>query len=181
MIAALYVLFILNCLFLIMVVLLQAGKGDGMGVAFGGGGSDTVFGTRGVATFLSKLTVGSAFLFMVLSIVLAFFSSNPASRVSGGYVDPEEVSGSLGETLGAEGEQEGSGLTDEPFELEIPPIEPPQPPGTAEQLPTPVGTAEIPTPVGTAEIAVPLDSTIEIPVPLGNDAEPPAPSGTAAQ
>lgn len=61
------------CLILIGVVLLQAGKGAEMGAAFGGS-SQTVFGSRGAATFLSKLTVGAAVVFMVTSLTLSVLS-----------------------------------------------------------------------------------------------------------
>lgn len=59
------------CIFLIGVILLQAGKGADIGAAFGAGGSQTVFGARGPATFLNKLTVGAALTFLVTSITLA--------------------------------------------------------------------------------------------------------------
>lgn len=59
------------CVFLIGVILLQAGKGADIGAAFGAGGSQTVFGARGPATFLNKLTVGAALTFLVTSITLA--------------------------------------------------------------------------------------------------------------
>jgi len=63
------------CLILIGVVLLQAGKGAEMGAAFGGS-SQTVFGSRGAATFLSKLTVGAAVVFMVTSLTLSILSAD---------------------------------------------------------------------------------------------------------
>lgn len=63
----LIIVYIIACLFLILVVLLQAGKGGGMG-AIGGGGSSTVFGGRGAATFLTRLTGIMAALFMLLSV-----------------------------------------------------------------------------------------------------------------
>ncbi len=64
------------CLFLILVILLQAGKGGGMGAAFGGGGGGgTVFGGRGAATFLTKLTAVCAGIFMLTSMVLAYWAS----------------------------------------------------------------------------------------------------------
>lgn len=64
------------CLFLILVILLQAGKGGGMGAAFGGGGAGgTVFGGRGAATFLTKLTAVCAGIFMLTSMVLAYWAS----------------------------------------------------------------------------------------------------------
>jgi preprotein translocase subunit SecG len=68
------------CVVLIMVVLLQTGKRADLAGAFGGGGSQTAFGARGAATFLSRVTTWSAVLFMVTSMTLAIL----ASRGSGG-------------------------------------------------------------------------------------------------
>jgi len=65
---------------LIMVVLLQSGKGAGMGAAFGGG-SQTLFGARGQTTFMHKLTAGMAILFMALSVVLATLSASGQSSL----------------------------------------------------------------------------------------------------
>lgn len=58
------------CLFLIVIVLLQHGKGADIGATFGGS-SQTVFGSRGAATFLSKTTVAAAVIFMLTSLGLA--------------------------------------------------------------------------------------------------------------
>ena len=69
------VLYVLICLFLILVVLLQPGRG-GVGGAFGGGGSQTVFGGSGAGNFLTRLTSISAALFMILSATLAYMSSS---------------------------------------------------------------------------------------------------------
>ena len=63
-------LHILVCLVLILVVLLQTGKRADLAGAFGGGGSQSAFGARGAASFLSKATAWSAGLFMVTSILL---------------------------------------------------------------------------------------------------------------
>jgi len=64
-----------------LVVLLQAGRGGGIGLAFGGsGGSQSVFGSSGGATFLTKLTAVCAILFMTNSLVLAYMSSQSDSR-----------------------------------------------------------------------------------------------------
>jgi preprotein translocase subunit SecG len=63
----------LGCVGLIGLILLQAGKGADMGAAFGGA-SQTVFGGRGPATFLSKLTTFTAILFLITSISLAQLS-----------------------------------------------------------------------------------------------------------
>jgi len=68
------------CFFLILVVLLQTGKGADVAAAFGGV-SQTAFGARGGVTLLSKLTTGSAILFMLTSLVLAVISTGPSSSV----------------------------------------------------------------------------------------------------
>ena len=79
-------------LFLIAVVLLQTGKRADLAGAFGGGGSQTAFGTRGAATVLSKMTTAAAVVFMLTSIALSVVSSR-----SGGSRDsvleqvPEEA------------------------------------------------------------------------------------------
>src|SRR5512136_2374042 len=67
-------------LILILVVLLQTGKRADLAGAFGGGGSQTVFGARGAATFLSKATTISAVVFMLTSLILSVWSSPAGSR-----------------------------------------------------------------------------------------------------
>jgi preprotein translocase subunit SecG len=74
MVTLLYVVYVMVCIFLILVVLLQAGKGGGMGAL--GGGSQTVFGGSGAGNFLTRLTVISAALFMLLSAALTYVSSS---------------------------------------------------------------------------------------------------------
>jgi preprotein translocase subunit SecG len=59
-----------------MIVLLQTGKGADMGAAFGGGSSQTLFGSTGASTFLSKATTVAAIIFMVTSLWLAYNSSH---------------------------------------------------------------------------------------------------------
>ena len=59
------------CLVLIVVVLLQHGKGADIGVSLGAGSSNTVFGARGAGNFLTKLTTACAILFMMLAFGLA--------------------------------------------------------------------------------------------------------------
>jgi preprotein translocase subunit SecG len=61
------------CFLMIAAILLQAGKGAEIGAAFGGS-SQTVFGSRGPGTFLSKVTVAAAIIFMVTSLGLAVMS-----------------------------------------------------------------------------------------------------------
>ncbi len=80
------VLYVIVCLFLIAVVLLQTGKRADLAGAFGGGGSQTAFGTRGAATFLSRMTTVFAVLFMVLSLALSIYSSG-GNRRSGSVLD----------------------------------------------------------------------------------------------
>ena len=72
----LIIVHILVCIALIMIVLLQTGKGADMGAAFGGGSSQTLFGSTGASTFLSKATPGAAIIFMLTSLALAYMSSH---------------------------------------------------------------------------------------------------------
>jgi len=62
--------FVLNCLVLIIVVLLQSGKAADLAGAFGGAGSQTAFGPRGAATILSQATTWCAVMFMVCALAL---------------------------------------------------------------------------------------------------------------
>jgi preprotein translocase subunit SecG len=62
--------FVLNCLVLIIVVLLQSGKAADLAGAFGGAGSQTAFGPRGAANILSKATTWCAVMFMVCAMAL---------------------------------------------------------------------------------------------------------------
>jgi len=66
--------FVLNCLVLIIVVLLQSGKAADLAGAFGGAGSQTAFGPRGAATVLSQATTWCAVMFMVCAMALALRS-----------------------------------------------------------------------------------------------------------
>jgi preprotein translocase subunit SecG len=76
----LMIVHIFVCLFLIAVVLLQSGKGAEIGAAFGGS-SQTLFGSRGGATFLGKMTTIVAVVFMVTSLLLAIIASKGGSVV----------------------------------------------------------------------------------------------------
>jgi preprotein translocase subunit SecG len=70
------ILHVIVCLFLMLTVLLQSGKGGGMGAAFGGGNAATVFGGSGASTFLRRLTAGAGTIFMLTSMLLAFLASH---------------------------------------------------------------------------------------------------------
>jgi preprotein translocase subunit SecG len=75
------VIHVLACLFLIVVVLLQTGKGADMGAVFGGG-SQTLFGSSGAGNFLTKLTTGTAIAFMITSLILTYGATRtPTSRL----------------------------------------------------------------------------------------------------
>jgi preprotein translocase subunit SecG len=68
------VLHVFVCLFLILVVLLQQGKGGGLG-GLGGAAATQVFGGRGAGNFMTRLTAICAVIFMLTSIGLAYLSS----------------------------------------------------------------------------------------------------------
>jgi preprotein translocase subunit SecG len=75
------VLHVLVSLIIIAVVLLQSGKGADIGSAFGGGGSQAVFGSMGTPTLLGKITTIVAILFMLTSFGLVILSSRSSSTV----------------------------------------------------------------------------------------------------
>ena len=74
------ILHVVVCIILILVVLLQAGKGANMGAAFGGS-SQTVFGSSGAGTFLGKMTTIVAGVFMLTSLTLSYFSVYKGSSI----------------------------------------------------------------------------------------------------
>lgn len=77
----LIIVHVLVALLLIGTVLVQRGQGADMGVSFGGGGAQTLFGSRGSGSFLGKLTGGLAAAFMLTSLTLAFFSQQQTGSV----------------------------------------------------------------------------------------------------
>ena len=80
------VLHVLACLFLIVIVLLQRGKGAEMGAMFGGGAGATVFGSRGAGNFLTRMTTAAAVVFMLTSLTLAYVARD---RTGGGLFEEE--------------------------------------------------------------------------------------------
>ena len=98
-------LHVLVCIALILVVLLQAGKGAEIGAAFGSGSSQTVFGARGAGSFLGKMTAAAAVIFMLTSLVLSYFAGQPgAGSVMPSLVSPkaqEAPASPMGETPAA--------------------------------------------------------------------------------
>jgi preprotein translocase subunit SecG len=78
-------IFILTCIFLILVVLLQSGKGGDVAAAFGGSGSQTAFGPRGAQKPLEKATVVAAIIFMFLALLFSLPGfTGPSSVVRDG-------------------------------------------------------------------------------------------------
>jgi preprotein translocase subunit SecG len=76
---------------LIGVILIQRGQGADMGASFGGGSSQTLFGSRGSGSFLGKLTGGLAAAFMLTSLTLAFFTQqNTGSVVERNIIVPAQ-------------------------------------------------------------------------------------------
>ncbi|MCU7845412.1 MAG: preprotein translocase subunit SecG [Candidatus Thiodiazotropha sp. (ex Monitilora ramsayi)] len=78
---------------LVGLILIQHGKGADMGAAFGSGASGTVFGAKGSASFLTRLTAGLATLFFITSMVMAYFASQRDDGVDvlGGLQQPPAI------------------------------------------------------------------------------------------
>ena len=86
------VLHIVVSLALILIILLQTGKGADIGAVFGGGSSQTLFGSSGPTSFLGKLTAAAAVIFMLTSLFLAYFSGNrPASSIMEGKTPVQTI------------------------------------------------------------------------------------------
>ena len=77
---ALLVLYIFICFFLILVVLVQQGKGADIAGAFGGGGTQTAFGARGANTLLHKLTTGAFIGFIIIAMTLTILEARPSTN-----------------------------------------------------------------------------------------------------
>jgi preprotein translocase subunit SecG len=103
------IIHLIVCLFLIFIILIQSSTGAEMGAAFGGS-SQTLFGSRGAATVLSKVTTIAAIVFMLTSLSLAIYSVRRGSVVSSVPVQeapatsPGMPAGPLQETPSAPGQ-----------------------------------------------------------------------------
>ncbi len=142
---------VLACMALILIVLLQTGKGAEMGAAFGGA-SQTLFGGSGGTTFLSKLTTGAAVAFMITCLGLTYLSAGPRTK-------------SIMEDVPIE-------KTEAPLVPEAQPIQPgAQPPAAPTAMPKPEAT--------TAPVSPPASPTTaaqeapKAPSPVTQAQEPP--------
>ena len=120
-----YALHFIVCFVLIGVVLLQRGKGADLGASLGGGGANTIFGSRGAGNFLTRITTASAIVFMCTSLTLAYLgyqSSDVRLFDETTPFDVETPSGALGTP------EEEAGLQ----EIEIP-----EETGGLEEIPMP--------------------------------------------
>ena len=76
MLTAVAIIHVLVSVALIFIVLLQTGRGSEIGAAFGSGASQTLFGSSGTSGFMTKVTTAAVVIFMVTSLVLAYFYSH---------------------------------------------------------------------------------------------------------
>lgn len=87
-------LHVLVCLVLVAVIMLQSGNAADLAGAFGGSGSQTAFGPRGAATFLSRATTWCAIVFMMTSLTLSVKRSpTAASAASGSFLEQTQKAG----------------------------------------------------------------------------------------
>ncbi len=100
MLSAVLVVQVLSALGVIILVLLQHGKGADMGAAFGSGSSGSLFGASGSANFLSRVTGALAAVFFACTLVLAFISQRPGTSSGSGSV-MDQPAGKAGESKGS--------------------------------------------------------------------------------
>ncbi len=81
-------LHVLVSIALIIIVLLQGGKGAEIGATFGAGGSQTVFGASGGRSFMNRMTTGAAIIFMLTSLTLAYFYGQPSTVMPETVIPP---------------------------------------------------------------------------------------------
>ena len=102
MITFLTIVHIIVSIFLILVVLLQQGKGQDFASTFGGGGTQASFGARAATTILHRLTTVAAIMFMLTSLSLTILISRPGTgSVISGDAQPIQAEPALDETVPA--------------------------------------------------------------------------------
>ena len=131
----LLILFIPVCILLILIVLLQAGKGGGLAGAFGGAGAQTFLGARGAVDFLSKLTIYLAIAFMALALILSLtYGGRRGIRVE------EQIETPASGTPTEEAPPAEPGATQESAPEETSQPESPPSPDEGSKTPPPEGT-----------------------------------------
>jgi preprotein translocase subunit SecG len=144
---AIVALHVLVCFILILVVLLQSGKGADLAGAFGGAGTQTAFGSRGPASFLSKVTTGAAVVFMITSISLTILSGGGASRsvmdeakgsAAAGAKTPAPAAGAAADTKVPTPEEIRKLQEEAEAKQQAPPAKAPEQPPTPPAKQTPV-------------------------------------------
>ena len=131
MLTVLTIVYVVVCVALIITVLLQSSKGEGLAGAFGGGGlSGAVFGGRGAASFLSRATTVLAVLFMVFAVVLSFLGPGGSSPEGASAVQKASQE-SLQSTPATDvpGTEPATPATDELFDETAQPAPPSDTPG----------------------------------------------------
>jgi preprotein translocase subunit SecG len=143
---------VLAALVMIVVVLLQQGKGADIGAAFGAGSSQTLFGSRGAGNFLTKMTTAFVMIFMLTSISLSYLTTprsvlddidqpppaeTPATEPATGETPPGEAPSGFEAIPAPEGEK----APESGAAAETPSAEPaPAPAPTPEPSPAPAGS-----------------------------------------
>ena len=90
MLTVIAVIHVIFSIALVMIVLLQTGRGSEIGAEFGSGSSQTLFGSSGSSGFMTKLTTVAVVVFMITSLVLAYFYSHKEYTVKNVPVKAEE-------------------------------------------------------------------------------------------
>jgi preprotein translocase subunit SecG len=90
---------VISAVAVIVLVLLQHGKGADMGAAFGSGSSGSLFGATGSANFLSRVTAICATIFLLCTLGLSFYSRASVKGSSGGLMESIQVAPAAGEKL----------------------------------------------------------------------------------
>jgi preprotein translocase subunit SecG len=184
------ILHILACVFLVVVVLLQTGKGTDVNAVFGGS-SQTIFGSSGAGNFLTKLTTATAAVFMVTSLFLTYgitkqttksiFDDTPAPPAVPTPATPEQAPATPG---GAPSEKSAEApAASQTAPAATPPV--PTPPSPSSAAPTPSATvsvipSEAPKPSTTASPADVTKTPTAETKPAENTAKTPAPQAAPA-
>jgi preprotein translocase subunit SecG len=140
MVTVITIIHVLACIFLVLVVLLQTGKGADMGAVFGGS-SSTIFGSSGAGNFLTRLTAVMAAVFMVTSLTLTYMS---ARRVSSTIFDSAPLPASAPAEIPGGAPAPGAPAPAPAAEGEAAPAPQAAAPAAEAPAPAPQAAAEVP-------------------------------------